>query len=334
MYKTGIFFSLLFHILVALLLIFGPEFTSSRVDLDRPVYTVNLVSLQAGRPGPAKPAPKPAPVEEPKPEPAPEQPAKPEVAAIPETPPAPVVQPEPAPVPEVKREPAPEPKPEVKPEPAPAPKPEPAKEISAKPAPEKKAAEQPEKKAEQKPEPAKPVEKKPPETQPAAREAEPSKPAKPAPKPEPKPEPKLTPAQRKALAEKQRKEREQKALANELASFSKDVGDIYETGGDGAGGQGGSSGSGLAAVYLDIVAQTIKKHWSYPGYGADESLLASVEVTIAKDGTITGYRLVHSSGRESYDDSVLRAVADTERVPAPQRDDLRVITINFNPMER
>ena len=82
------------------------------------------------------------------------------------------------------------------------------------------------------------------------------------------------------------------------------------------------------------MAQTIKKNWSFPGYGADEGLLASVEVTIEKDGTISGYRLVKSSGRESYDDSVLRAVADTERVPAPQRDDLRVIVINFNPLER
>ncbi|MGE4506084.1 MAG: energy transducer TonB, partial [Desulfovibrionaceae bacterium] len=96
---------------------------------------------------------------------------------------------------------------------------------------------------------------------------------------------------------------------------------------------GGGGGSGLEAIYLDIVAKSVKQNWSYPAYGAQDDLLASVELTIAADGTIQSYRLTRSSGREAYDDSVLRAVASTAKVPPPTRDDLRVIVINFNPRE-
>ncbi len=203
----------------------------------------------------------------------------------------------PATKPAVVPKPAPEPEPVPVPVVEPEPKPEPAKEISAT-------------KVEPKP--------------------------KPEPKPAPKPKPKEPTAEEKrAQAAQEKKERaaaqkkrNEQALERELAVMAGEAGDIYATGNEAGGG-----GSGLAAIYLDIVAQVIKKNWSYPSYGADENLVASVEITLSADGTIESYSLVSGSNRDAYDDSVLRAVAATKRVPPPDRDDLRIIIINFNPNE-
>jgi colicin import membrane protein len=316
MYNIGVLLSLLLHVALVLLLVLSPQWSGPRADLSLPSYKVNLVALQspgeAPNPPPAAPLP-------------PREPQQPAVESVPESVPPEaesVVESEAASTP-----PESEPIPAM-PEPEKVVDPKPKKEISV------KAEEKPEQesKPEEKPEP----EKTKPAPEPEKKVApKPKSESEPKPEPKPKPKPELTPAQKRARAERARKQQEQKALADELAALSRDVGDIYEVGsGDGSGSGNIGAGSGLAAVYLDIVAQTIKKNWSYPAYGAEESLQASVEVTIAPDGVISRYRLVGSSGRESYDDSVLRAVADTESVPAPPQEKLRIIIINFNPMER
>ena len=61
-------------------------------------------------------------------------------------------------------------------------------------------------------------------------------------------------------------------------------------------------------------------------------LLASVELRVAPDGTITARRLVKSSGNSAWDDAVLRAIDRTEMLP--KDDDGRVqpvVVIDFKP---
>jgi colicin import membrane protein len=45
------------------------------------------------------------------------------------------------------------------------------------------------------------------------------------------------------------------------------------------------------------------------------TLLASVELRVAPDGTITARRLVKSSGNATWDEAVLRAIDKTETLP-------------------
>jgi colicin import membrane protein len=61
-------------------------------------------------------------------------------------------------------------------------------------------------------------------------------------------------------------------------------------------------------------------------------LLASVELRVAPDGTITARRLVKSSGNSAWDDAVIRAIDRTETLP--KDDDGRVqpvVVIDFKP---
>ena len=61
---------------------------------------------------------------------------------------------------------------------------------------------------------------------------------------------------------------------------------------------------------------------------------AEVEVRAAPDGTITGKRLVKSSGNKAWDDAVLRAIDKTETLPRDT--DGRVpplLVISFRPKE-
>ena len=126
----GLVISILFHVSLAAYVLFWAGGQSVRVNMDRPVYTVDLVSL----------APPPAglvPVVESAPE------------AVPET--APVVEATPEPVVEVKPEPVVEAKPEPKPEPE-------AKEISPKKVEKKVVKKKPEPKPKPKPKPKKTAE--------------------------------------------------------------------------------------------------------------------------------------------------------------------------------
>jgi colicin import membrane protein len=124
--SLGFFLSLTFHVGLGVLVVYGLPYTGVNVDLDVPVYTVDLVSLAPPPPGP--------PVEvQAKPEPAPETAEVPVVEAKPE----PVVEVPQTPVVEAKPEPKPEEispkkvekkvvkKKEEKPKPAPEPKPKP-----------------------------------------------------------------------------------------------------------------------------------------------------------------------------------------------------------------
>lgn len=99
-----------------------------------------------------------------------------------------------------------------------------------------------------------------------------------------------------------------------------------------------ASDSGKAAsvqrekLYASLVEQRIKQNWRFPPIGGDSNLVAEVRVQVQPDGEIADYTLVRGSGRGDYNDSVLRAIEETERLPKPPQD-LDTISITFNLQE-
>jgi colicin import membrane protein len=238
-----------------------------KIRLDRPVYEVELVSLNP--PAPPKAVPKAKP--KPKPKAAkPKPPEKPKVAA-----------------------PAPKPKPKPKP-----------KAISAK----------------KKPTPPKPKPKAKPELTPeeirrqalqtarkeAARE-----------KPKPKPEP----------PKPSKEELEQEELDKLMAAMKKQTAEEAP-----AGDNQGQVASAVMATYGSLVKAAVRPNWRFPMVNPNLSLSAVVEIDVAPGGEIIGYSLERSSGRADFDASVLKAIAETESLPAPPRG-LGRLEITFNSQE-
>ena len=88
-----------------------------------------------------------------------------------------------------------------------------------------------------------------------------------------------------------------------------------------AGATGGENATGTAqrdagpsGSYGGKVAAKVKPHIVYPDAVAGNPR-AEVEVRAAPDGTITGTRLIQSSGNKAWDDAVLRALQKTETLP-------------------
>jgi colicin import membrane protein len=147
-------------------------------------------------------------------------------------------------------------------------------------------------------------------------------------------------AERKKLAEQeaQRKKLAEKAEKAEQERIEKQRQDNLRRIAGQAGATGAATATGTAArdagpsdSYAGRIVARVK-----PNIVLTESvpptLRAEVEVHAAPDGTITGRRLVKSSGNKDWDDAVLRALDRTEilprdtdgRVPSP-------ITIGFTP---
>jgi colicin import membrane protein len=129
-------------------------------------------------------------------------------------------------------------------------------------------------------------------------------------------------------------EREQiaRAQAEELRkkNVERMLGQAGATGPQGATGTAQRStgaSSGWGAKIRARVQPNIKLIESVP-----PDLLASVELRVAPDGTITARRLVKSSGNAAWDEAVLRAIDRTESLP--KDDDGRVqpvVVIDFKP---
>ncbi|MDR3639753.1 MAG: cell envelope integrity protein TolA [Humidesulfovibrio sp.] len=299
---TGFIFSLLLHALLVTVGMLNLG-SSLKVNMDKPMYTVDLVSLNpsespaAGDTG--EPAPAPPPLAESQ---AQEQAA---AAAIP-PPPTPAKAEKPKPEPVVRDD---------------------AKLISEKKVEEKK---KPEKKQEKTPpQPPKPEEKK------LSREellkqalqdvkkdvSEKSKNAK--------------------ATAKSAEELKKEAVAGELNALRKSTGgNIFTAGGTGPGGAGGGkgtgaggTGSGLMSVYGDIVKQIIKKNWRYPAFGTENNVAVTLEIRIDPQGKITSAKVATPSGKPDFDDSALRAVAETQVLPAPRVKSLDTLRITFNLQE-
>lgn len=128
------------------------------------------------------------------------------------------------------------------------------------------------------------------------------------------------------------------AVASELAELRKGAGgNIFTTGGTGPGGAGGGkgtgaggTGSGLMSVYGAIVEQAIKKNWRYPVFGADKNVAVVLEIKIDPKGAISSSRVLTPSGKPDFDDSAMRAVVQTEKLPPPPTRTVDTLRITFN----
>lgn len=299
-------FSGLLHAIVIMAAMIVTVGDIPKIRLDVPVYELELFSMGEPNlsPGPATPAKEmPGPAEtSPKPVDDPAKEVKmedllPRQKITPEVKP----QPEPKPKPEVKPKPEPKPKPEVKPEPKPEAKPIPkenAKKETPKPVPPKQ---------ETKP---KPVEKK-------------------APK-----EDNLAKALKEARAEAGKSSVKPKpsSTSKGASSAAKEIAALRRQAGGARGGGGGGSGGASSAlsVYAQIVEKLIKSNWRFPVALTKERLIAVIEVKISPDGKILSSRLVKSSGRPDLDSSALRAISDTDSLPAPPSRAISQIILNFN----
>jgi colicin import membrane protein len=130
-------------------------------------------------------------------------------------------------------------------------------------------------------------------------------------------------------------------VAGELAALRKSTGgNIFTAGGTGPGGAGGGkgtgaggTGSGLMSVYGDIVKQVIKKNWRYPAFGTENNVAVTLEIKIDPQGKILSSKVVAPSGKPDFDDSTMRAVAETETLPPPRVKTLDTLRITFNLQE-
>lgn len=208
-----------------------------------------------------------------------------------------------------------QPRPAPRPTPAP-PRPEP------KPEPPKPEPPKPEPIPEPKPEP-KPITEKAPEPKP--------EPPKPEPKPEPPKPPEPTPEEirRKALEEARKKAEAERRKAEQvdprkqaLAEAQRQVQQSGQPSGEG-------QTSGVVDIYANLVMQIIKNNWRYPALRPDPSLTATIELAVAQDGTIVGFKVLRQSGRADFDSSVIKAVEETRTLPPPP-EGLRTIIVNFN----
>ncbi len=98
------------------------------------------------------------------------------------------------------------------------------------------------------------------------------------------------------------------------------------------GAESGDNGP-AAANYRDIVASKYTAAWNPPANLDDESAAVTVSITIARDGTVVGHRIIRGSGNPGMDRSIqttLENVTYIEAFPAGSKDAERTYTIKFN----
>lgn len=127
---------------------------------------------------------------------------------------------------------------------------------------------------------------------------------------------------RKEAEDKRKQEAKQEAIekANAKAAEERHKENVRRMQGL-AGATGGENATGTAqrdagpsGSYGGKVAAKVKPHIVYPDSVAGNPR-AEVEVRAAPDGTITGTRLIQSSGNRAWDEAVLRALQKTETLP-------------------
>lgn len=83
-------------------------------------------------------------------------------------------------------------------------------------------------------------------------------------------------------------------------------------------------------VFRSKVLATVREHWSPPtSVARDHSLATTVELEVTPDGTLRGYRIVKSSGKPAFDDSVLRALGQIRKFPPPPPEMGRTFDVRF-----
>lgn len=76
------------------------------------------------------------------------------------------------------------------------------------------------------------------------------------------------------------------------------------------------SGRGFGySYYLNILLNKIGKNWSNPYRGRNVVLKSTVYFEVDKNGNISNIRIEDDSGDETYNETTLRAVSATEKLP-------------------
>jgi colicin import membrane protein len=97
----------------------------------------------------------------------------------------------------------------------------------------------------------------------------------------------------------------------------------------------GIGGGASFAGYKDAVASYYYRAWSTPE-DASRQLSADAKVVVARDGSVISAELIRSSGDQTLDKSVeraLRAVTRLPPFPASTQDQQRTFVIRFSPLE-
>ncbi len=82
-------------------------------------------------------------------------------------------------------------------------------------------------------------------------------------------------------------------------------------------------------LYSKIVEQKIKQNWRYPAISG-LSLKATVDILVSKDGKISSYKIVKGSGKEDFDNSVIKSILETKVLPPPPQGRGVKIIISFS----
>jgi len=103
----------------------------------------------------------------------------------------------------------------------------------------------------------------------------------------------------------------------------------------GVGGRGGGVVKGMEfIIYQNRMLSSIKDNWAW--VGQKSNLKVVVHFSIKDSGEITGLKIVQSSGDQSYDESVLRAVKKSSPLPPPpegSRKDFADVELTFRPKD-
>ncbi len=70
-------------------------------------------------------------------------------------------------------------------------------------------------------------------------------------------------------------------------------------------------------VYKELVKEVIKKNWRLVPSKKFEKLSAEIELFIDKNGKILDFFFVKKSGNGEFDSSVIKAIEETKKLPAP-----------------
>ncbi len=96
----------------------------------------------------------------------------------------------------------------------------------------------------------------------------------------------------------------------------------------------GPGGGGVPyANFLQAVKTVYTRAWVLPDGVTDDNATVAVEVTIGRDGTVLGHRILRSSGNGAVDQSVratLEAVTYAAPLPRDAKENQRSVSINFN----
>jgi TonB family protein len=77
------------------------------------------------------------------------------------------------------------------------------------------------------------------------------------------------------------------------------------------------SASDANTIYKGLIEHALRSRWNRPEDIADDQFVAEVEVSIDKDGNVTGSRWLKGSGNARWDNSVKAAVAATKAISRP-----------------